>query len=110
MSVTVSACCGSRPALRVVAIVTLALGIGANTAMFSVINSVLLRSLPFRDPDRVMVVWKTMSNGSPNAFSTPAFLEMQQQGDVLAHMGAFSGVSYQPGREETFRSESPAEK
>ncbi len=94
MFVTVSACCGSRQALRVVAIVTLALGIGANTAMFSVINSVLLHSLPFRDPDRVMVVWKTMSNGQPNAFSTPAFLEMQQQGDILAHMGAFSGVSY----------------
>jgi putative ABC transport system permease protein len=82
------------PGFTVVAIVTLALGIGANTAMFSVINSVLLHSLPFRDPDRVMVVWKTMSNGQPNAFSTPAFLEMQQQGDILAHMGAYSGVSY----------------
>jgi len=82
------------PGFTVVAIVTLALGIGANTAMFSVINSVLLHSLPFRDPDRVMVVWKTMSNGQPNAFSTPAFLEMQQQGDILAHMGAYSGVTY----------------
>jgi putative ABC transport system permease protein len=82
------------PGFTVVAIVTLALGIGANTAMFSVINSVLLHSLPFRDPDRIMVVWKTMSNGQPNAFSTPAFLEMQQQGDILAHMGAFSGISY----------------
>jgi predicted permease len=82
------------PGFTVVAIVTLALGIGANTAMFSVINSVLLHSLPFRDPGRIMVVWKTMSNGQPNAFSTPAFLEMQQQGDILAHMGAFSGVSY----------------
>ena len=81
------------PGFTVVAIVTLALGIGANTAMFSVINSVLLHSLPFRDPDRIMVVWKTMSNGQPNAFSTPAFLEMQQQGD-MSHMGAFSGVSY----------------
>jgi putative ABC transport system permease protein len=82
------------PGFTVIAILTLALGIGANTAMFSVINSVLLHSLPFRDPDRVMVVWKTMSNGQPNAFSTPAFLEMQQQGEILAHMGAFSGVSY----------------
>jgi predicted permease len=82
------------PGFTVVAILTLALGIGANTAMFSVINSVLLHSLPFRDPSRIMVVWKTMSNGQPNAFSTPAFLEMQQQGDILAHMGAFSGISY----------------
>src|SRR5580698_1192303 len=81
------------PGFTVVAVVTLALGIGANTAMFSVINSVLLHSLPFRDASRVMVVWKTMSNGQPNAFSTPAFLEMQQQGEILAHMGAFSSIT-----------------
>ena len=75
-----------------VAVATLALGIGANTAMFSVINSVLFHSVPFRDAERVMVVWKTMSNGSPNAFSTPAFLEIRQQVDSLAHLGAFSNV------------------
>jgi putative ABC transport system permease protein len=80
------------PGFTAVAVITLALGIGANTAMFSVINSVLLHSLPFRDSSRVMVVWKTMSNGSPNAFSTPAFLEMRQQGGLLAHLGAFSSV------------------
>jgi hypothetical protein len=49
-----------------VAVITLALGIGANTAMFSVLNSVLLRPLQFPDSGRVMVVWKTMSNGAPN--------------------------------------------
>src|SRR5271154_7279547 len=82
------------PGFTAVAVITLALGIGANTAMFSVINSVLLRSLPFPNPSRVMVVWKTMSNGSPNAFSTPAFLEMRQQSDVLVHLGAFSSVTF----------------
>jgi len=80
------------PGFTLVAVITLALGIGTNTAMFSVINSVLLRSLPFRDPSRVMFVWKTMSNGSPNAFSTPELLEMQEQGDIFAHMGLFSAV------------------
>lgn len=80
------------PGFTIVAVVTLALGIGANTAMFSVINSVLFHSLPFHDPGRVMVVWKTMSNGAPNAFSTPAFLEARQQGDLLEHLGAFSSV------------------
>src|SRR6478736_3290956 len=80
------------PGFTAVAVVTLALGIGANTAMFSVINSVLFSSIPYRDMDRVMVVWKTMSNGSPNAFSTPAFLEIRQQVDSLVHLGAYSGV------------------
>jgi putative ABC transport system permease protein len=87
------------PGFTAVAVITLALGIGANTAMFSVINSVLFHSLPYRDPDRVMVVWKTMSNGSPNAFSTPAFLETRQQADLLAHLGAFSSVGKNLGKD-----------
>ena len=82
------------PGFTAIAVITLALGIGTNTAMFSVVNSVLLRSVPFHDSSRVMVVWKTMSNGAPNAFSTPAFLEIRQQGDLLAHLGAFSNISY----------------
>ena len=81
----------------VVAVITLALGIGANTAMFTVVNSVLVRSLPFPDSSRVMVVWKTMSNGAPNAFSTPAFLEWREQGGPTGRMGAFSSVSYNLG-------------
>ena len=89
-----------NPGFTAVAVVTLALGIGVNTAMFSVINSVLFHSIPFRDPARVMVVWKKMSNGSPNAFSTPAFLEIRQQAESLAHLGAFSNVGKNLGGNE----------
>jgi putative ABC transport system permease protein len=73
----------------VAAVLTLALGIGANTAMFSVIRSVLLKPWPFRDPAKVLAVTQRTANGNGNVFSTPAFLDWKQQGGLLANMGAF---------------------
>src|ERR1700721_3797025 len=81
------------PRFAVAAVLTLALGIGANTAMFSVIRSVLMRSWPFPDPGRLLMVSQRQANGNSNLFSTQDYLDWKQQGGLLAHMGAH--VSWQ---------------
>src|SRR5262249_35081869 len=86
-----------NPGFTLIVLLTLALGIGANTAIFSVINAVLLQPLPFHDDSRAMIVWKTMSNGNPNAFSTPAFRDWERETSDVARYGLISGVSYNIG-------------
>jgi len=81
------------PRFTIAAILTLALGIGANTAMFSVVHSVLLRSWSFRDAGRLVLVSQRQANGAANLFSTEDFLRWKEQGGLLAHMGAH--VSWQ---------------
>ena len=92
------------PRFTLAAGITLSIGIGANTAMFSILHSVLLRSWPFLHPSRVVVVSERQANGNFNLFSTRDFLEWKQQGGVLARMGAQVSWAYnlsapvRPGR------------
>ena len=92
------------PGFAALAVTTLALGIGANTAMFSVINKVLFTRLPFTDPDRVIYVAQKQANGASNVFSVPDFLEWKRQSNLLVRMAALQpgsftlGVGEQPER------------
>jgi hypothetical protein len=61
-----------RPAFTAIALVTLALGIGANTAIFSVVQAVLLRPLPYKDPDRLVMVWEADQKKGANHIQVSA--------------------------------------
>jgi putative ABC transport system permease protein len=76
-----------HPGFTVVAVITLALGIGANTAIFSVINAVLLRPLPYEDADRLVVLTETVSE-RPIGVSYPNFVDFRNQNTVFENLAA----------------------
>jgi len=83
-----------RPGFTTVALIALALGIGANTAIFSLVNAVLLRPLPFAEPDRLVWAWGNVRTGSNRAsVSPPDFLDYRQQNTAFEEFAAFMPVA-----------------
>jgi len=86
------------PAFTVTALLTLALGIGANTAIFSVVRGVLLQPLPFQQPERVVRVWDVNRDAGVErgSFSEPDFLDLQRASRLASSIGGYffaSGLS-----------------
>src|SRR6266550_366288 len=79
--------------LAVLAIVTLAVGIGANTAMFSVINAVILRPLPYKEPDRLVWMNETGPEVANRSVSYPNFVDWQARNTSFEAMSTFRGWS-----------------
>lgn len=91
------------PGFTLVAVVTLALGIGANTAIFSIVNAVLLRPLPYPEADRIIVLNESSGPGQDYSVALPDYLDWRNDNTVFEHLAAthkesrnLSGI---PGRE-----------
>lgn len=85
-----------NPGFTALAVLTLALGIGANTAIFSVVNAVLLEPLPYRDPASLVFIWSTwIPQGLPSAGSSaPDFRDWRDENHVFTDMAAFAENDY----------------
>ena len=82
------------PGFALVVALTLALGIGANTAIFSVVNGILLRPLPYRDPERLVAVWldhRALGREEPEWFAPPDFFDWREQNRTFEGMAAMQG-------------------
>ncbi len=80
-----------RPGFTAVAVVTLALSIGASTAVFSLVNAVLLRQLPYKNPDHLVWIWMKRVDRDKAPISLPDFVDLQSRNTTLDHMSGFTG-------------------
>jgi putative ABC transport system permease protein len=85
-----------NPGFTIVAVITLALGIGANTAIFSILHSVLFQTLPYKDPEKLVMVLSSNTRHSRKGTSAsyPDFLDLQKQNTVFEQMSVFRDKNY----------------
>jgi putative ABC transport system permease protein len=92
---------GKNPGFTVVALLTLALGIGANTAIFSVLDAVLLRPLPYSEPQQLVKLWSRFTGiglaNDQNDVSAPEFRDFQQLNQSFSDIAAINGGTFNIG-------------
>jgi len=82
------------PGFTAIAVLTLALGIGANTALFSVVNGVLLNPLPYPQPNQLVALYSRTTQFSQSSISYPNFLDWQRDNRSFASLGAYRGDDF----------------
>ena len=75
-----------QPTFTLIALATLTLGIGANTAIFSVIKTVVLNPLPYAAPERIVVLWEVSPQGNEDRVSVPTFEDWKKEARSLSAM------------------------
>ena len=85
-----------KPGFTAVAIIAIALGIGANTAIFSVVNTVLLRPLPYNEPERLLAVWETDTRKADNkgSISYPNFFDWRERNQSFENVAVYRGAAF----------------
>ncbi len=83
-----------KPGFTAVAVLTLALGIGANTAIFSVVNAVLLRPLPYPEAGRLVSVYESLPQGGNGSVSVPNLLDWRAQSDAFTGIAAYQNGDF----------------
>ena len=92
------------PGFSAIAVLTLALGMGASTAIFSVVDAVLLRALPYPNPEKIVRVWEQAPNGHRINLSDPNFDDFRAQNHAFADLAAYEyGQSSVAGGSEPVR-------
>ena len=83
-----------QPMFTVIALLTLTLGIGANTAIFSMIKTVLLNPLPYEDPEQVVVLWEVNPEGNLEQVSIPTYIDWRDEAPSVEALAAYRQVFY----------------
>src|SRR5262249_59660155 len=92
-----------KPGFTIVAALALALGIGANSAMFSIINAILLKPLPFDNLDRIVAVWERVQRQGPerNAVAVANYLDWRERSNSFENLAIIRGWSANLGGIDT---------
>jgi hypothetical protein len=79
-----------NPGFTLIAVLTLAIGIGANTAIFSVVSATLIRELPYREGDRLVTIWEKSQNNENERVDLGNFFNWKEQNNVFSDAAAFT--------------------